>query len=241
MLTKTEAIVLRSLKYGERKIIVDMFTKKCGRMAFVVKLSSAPNAKFRKQLFQPLTLLTLETDVRPNAQLQSITDLSILVPLPSILSSPIKLSMGMFLSEFLYHALRNEQSDELMFDYVANSLEWLDRCESDYANFHLVFLMHLSPFLGFYPNLDCYQEGCFFDLRSAEFSLNAPVHADVLLPDEASHILLLMRMNYSTMHLFKLNHSERNRILDILVTYYRLHLPSFPEMLSLPVLRELFR
>jgi DNA repair protein RecO (recombination protein O) len=42
------------------------------------------------------------------------------------------------------------------------------------------------------------------------------------------------------MHLFRLSRSERNRILELLLTYYRLHLPAFPELRSLSVLRELF-
>ena len=59
-------------------------------------------------------------------------------------------------------------------------------------------------------------------------------------PEEASHIRTLMRMNYETMHLFAMNRMERNRCLDIINEYYRLHLPDFPELKSLPVLQELF-
>jgi DNA repair protein RecO (recombination protein O) len=42
------------------------------------------------------------------------------------------------------------------------------------------------------------------------------------------------------MHLFRLSHHERNRLLEVAITYYRLHLPNFPDMKSLGVLRELF-
>ena len=76
-----------------------------------------------------------------------------LSPLPSLLSDPSKLAIGLFVCEFLYHALRDEQRNEPLFDYVRTSIEWLDGRERDFANFHLVFLMHLSRFLGFYPNL----------------------------------------------------------------------------------------
>ena len=50
-----------------------------------------------------------------------------------------------------------------------------------------------------------------------------------------------MRMNYETMHLFRMNHDERNRIVDVLMTYYRLHVPNFPELRSLDVVRDLWR
>jgi DNA repair protein RecO (recombination protein O) len=43
------------------------------------------------------------------------------------------------------------------------------------------------------------------------------------------------------MHVFRLSRADRNRTLEIIEHYYRLHLPQFPELRSLPVLRELFQ
>ena len=53
-------------------------------------------------------------------------------------------------------------------------------------------------------------------------------------------IQLLMRMDFSTMHLFRLSHQERNRIAEVLLHYYRLHIAQFPELKSLDVLKELW-
>ncbi|MBP5800170.1 MAG: recombination protein O N-terminal domain-containing protein, partial [Prevotella sp.] len=55
MLTKTQAIVLHSIKYGETRLIVDMFTRSHGRLSFIVSLPKSPKAKVKKQYFQPLT------------------------------------------------------------------------------------------------------------------------------------------------------------------------------------------
>lgn len=238
MLTKTEAIVLHALKYGERQMIVDMFTREHGRLSFIVSLPRSERSKLKKQYLQPLTLLQIEADIRPQAQLQKLRDVGLLQPLPSLLSHAEKLSVGLFISEFLYHALKGEQRNELLFDYVRGSLEWLDGTQGPVANFHLVFLMRLSRFLGFYPNLE--DEGDYFDLRGAVFTAQPPLHRDFLLPQESTHIRLLMRMDYSTMHLFRLSRLERARILEILLLYYRLHLPAFPELRSLSVLKDLY-
>ena len=67
-----------------------------------------------------------------------------------------------------------------------------------------------------------------------------PFHPDVLLPNDASKMLTLLRMNYENMHLFKMSRQERNQLLDVLLKYYGIHVPSFPEMHTLDVLRELF-
>ena len=221
MLTKTQAIVLHSLKYGETRLIVDMFTRSQGRQSFIVSIPKSVKGKIKKQLFQPLTLLEIEYDLRPKLQLQKLSDVRLASPFSSIPFDPNKLSISLFIAEFLYYALRSEQRNEPLFDYIVNSIQWLDAQTNRFANFHLVFLMRLSRFLGFYPNLDHYQAGDYFDLRES--------------------VLLMMRMDFPTMHLFRMSHQERNRLLEVSLIYYRLHIPDFPELKSVSVLQELYQ
>ena len=139
-----------------------------------------------------------------------------------------------------------------MFAYVSDAMQWLDMAEDGYANFHLTFLMRMSRFLGFYPNLEEWEvrgggeerestmPDMLFDLREGRFCTTAPLHRDFLQPDDARRIHILMRMDFPTMHLFRLNRTDRNRIVDVLLHYYRLHIPQFPELKSLSVLQELW-
>ena len=241
MLTKTQAIVLHSLKYGESRLIVDMFTRSFGRQSFIIGMPKSSKGKIKKQFFQPLTIIEIETDIRPKMQLQKLSDVRLMSPFTSIPFEPDKLSISLFVAEFLYYALRSEQRNELLYDYLENSIMWLDGQQSRYSNFHLVFLLRLTRFLGFYPNLDDYIEGDYFDLRESEFVKNPPVHRDFLYPDEAQKVQLMMRMDFPTMHLFRMSHDERNRLLEIAIKYYRLHLPDFPEMKSIEVLQALYQ
>lgn len=241
MLTKTEAIVLHAFKYGEARMIIDMYTRAFGRLSFAIQLPKTQKGKLKKQLFQPLTLLNIETDVRPRLQLQKLRNATILTPLPSLQTEHTKLSITLFLAEFLFHALKGEQQNEPLFDYVMSSLQWLDGAEGHVANFHLVFLMRMARFLGFYPNMEEVEsKELFFDLRAASFCSAAPLHHDFLMPHEAEKIQLMMRMNYQTMHLFQLSHHDRQRLLEIALSYYRIHLPAFPELKSLAVLKEMW-
>lgn len=247
---KTEALVLHTVRYGDSRLIIDMFTRELGRQSFIVSLSKTGRSAIKKQYFQPLTLLIIETDSRPLQQLQRLRSAELLSPWKSLLTEPGKLAIALFVAEFLNYALRGEQKDEQLFDYVKASLEWLDERADRYANFHLVFLMRLSRFLGFFPNLSPNAQhltpntptpqDSYFDLRAATFCATPPLHHDYLMPEEAGRIRPLMRMDFATMHLFRLNRTERARMLEIIERYYRLHLPAFPELRSLPVLHELF-
>ena len=240
MLVKTKAIVLHSFKYGESRMIVDMFTEEAGRLSFIISIPKTSKGRIKKQYFQPMTLLEVECDVRQNVQLQKLKDAHLLTAYTSIPFSPEKLALSLFIAEFLYHALRSEQQDKLLFAYVCDSMQWLDTVEVGFANFHLTFLMRMSRFLGFYPNLDDYVDGCVFDLRTATFSLQVPTHRDFLDSYDSQLIHTLMRMDFPTMHLFQLSHHDRNRITEVLLHYYRLHIPQFPELKSLGVLQELW-
>ena len=240
MLTKTQAIVLHTIKYGETRIIVDMFTRTHGRLSFIVNIPKSIKAKTKKQFFQPLNILEIEVDVRQKVQLQKLSDVRLASPFSSIPFNPHKLSISLFIAEFLYYALRSEQQNALLYDYVESSILWLDSQDDRYANFHLVFLMRLSRFLGFYPNLEHYQTGDYFDLRESMFLPTPPLHRDFLYPQEAEKVQLMMRMDYPTMHLFKMTHQERNRLLEVTITYSRLHLTDFPELKSIAVLQELY-
>lgn len=257
MLEKSHAIVLHTLKYGDHKVVVELFTRTWGRLSFIVTLPKSAKSPFRKQYFQPMTVLEVECDVRPRVALQKMHDVRLLVPYTTIPLSPAKLSITLFIAEFLYYALRSEQRNEPLFDYITDSMQWLDAAVTHYANFHLTFLMRLSRFLGFYPNMETpsnlpYSEERLdtphrqgetegvFDLREGLFTTTVPVHQDFLPSAEARMIRLLMRMDYPTMHLFQISQQDRRRILDVLMRYYKLHLPDFPELRSLAVLHQLW-
>lgn len=240
MITKTRGIVLRSVRFGESSLIVDVLTKSSGRVSFMVHIPKTSKGKIKKQYFQPMTLLDFEYDFRQRSNLQRIKDVRVSLPYSSIPIDPAKSCISLFLSEFIYYATRNEQENPTLFTYISTSLEWLDNAYEDFANFHLVFMMRLGKFLGFHPFLEDFTPGCFFDLRNGCFTLSMPLHTDFLNAADAGHLYNLMRMNFDTMKLFKFSHDDRNRITEIVLRYYKLHLPNMPELQSFDILREVF-
>lgn len=241
MLVKTQAIVLRTIKYGDSQLITDLFTQSMGNVSFIQRMHTGKGGRVGKPYFQPLTILDIEFDERPNKQLQRIKEMRLAYPFSTIPFNSYKLSISLFLSEFLYFSVRGEHEVGALYQYVENSIRWLDSAEGAFANFHLVFMMHLTRFIGFYPNLENWHAGDFFDLRNGVFCSLVPLHPDFIPPNEAAKISQLMRMNYETMHLFRFSREERNRCANLILRYYRLHIPTFPELKSISVLQDLFR
>lgn len=237
---KTRAIVLRTVKYGDSSIIADLLTEEQGRVSFLVPIPKTDRGRMRRQYFLPLTLLSIDYAFRPRSTLQRIRDIRLDQPYTNIPASPQKQAIVLFLSELLTYSTRDELQNEPLFLFVRSSLLWLDAAETHFANLHLVFMARMSRFLGFWPNLDDYHVGCYFDLRGATFTPLRPSHPDFLPPEDAARVGILMRITYPTMHVFRPSREERNRIVEIMLDYYRLHVPNMPHLRSFSVLRELF-
>ncbi len=233
-------IALRSVRYNDTSQIVDVFTSSYGYLSLVTKQSRNHRALSSLAFWQPLSMIEFQADIRPVARLPRPSDVHFYYKYTNVPYSPVKTTIILFLAEFLSAALREEKRNEPLYHYIEHSLQWFDeaRFPSAIANFHLVFLMHLSRFLGIYPNFESPSE--YFDLVSGTYQAAPPLHYNYIKGEEAMFLPLLFRMNYSTAHLFKFSSSQRRRIVEVLNTFYRIHLPSFPELKSLQVLHEVF-
>lgn len=237
---KTQAIVLGTVPYADRQLIADLFTRESGRVSFLVKWSAGNKAKVKKQFFQPLSLLEIDYQHKPNKSLQRMSEVHILRPWLTINSDMHKIPLTFFSAEFLRHATKSEQFVQALFDFVVAACQWLDTSQRGWSNFHLIFAMRLSRFLGFFPNLEHYTPQSFFDLRAGAFTTYRPLHPDYLSVSESEALYQLMRFNFSTIHLLHLTRMQRNRIIDVILEFYRLHVPGFPSLKSLDILRALF-
>ncbi len=232
--------MLNTTKYGDKKLFVNMFTKEYGMMSFACSAGGRGRNSSRANLFQPLNILEVEFDLKPKSEIHALKEARIDYPASGIPFDAYKLSISLFLAEFLRYALMNEQSNPLLFDYISQSIEWLDNAEREFSNFHIIFMVHLSTFIGFRPNLEEFYPGAWFDMREGCFSALVPTHKDTIAPADAVLIPTLSRLSFSTMHLLKLSRRERNVCTETVLKYYSLHIPTFPELRSFAVLKELF-
>ena len=234
-------IVLRTVKYGDNSMIVDLFTEGRGRLSFMASTSRTKRSVRNVSFWQPLSMVEFSVELRPNGgKLPRPNDVRIYYNYTDLPFSPVKSTLSLFLAEFLSAALREEKENPSLYRYIESSLQWLDMVESAgaMANFHLAFLMHLSRFIGIYPNLE--RPDRYFDLLAGSYCDRQPPHAHFLRRQEAQALPVLFRMDYPTLHIFRFSRQERMRILQVLNEYYRLHVPNFPELKSLEVLQEFY-
>jgi len=154
MIFVTRAIVLNHLRYGDNSLVVNLYTECLGRQSVFVRNAYSKKSTERIALFQTLHLLETELHHRANRQMQRATNISICCPFQSIPFDPIKNCIALFIAEVLYKTLKEEEANHDLFNFLFHTIQALDLNEHGTANFHLVFLVHFSRYLGFYLKYD---------------------------------------------------------------------------------------
>ena len=220
MLKKTLGIVLHTVAYNDKNHIAHLYTEKYGRMSYAIPQTQGRKSKSQRPLFTPFSILDIESDYKPGRDIQKIKEVRPAEILQQIHYDPVKNSIALFLSEFLSRTIREPEANSVFFEFLHQSIKFLDFIEDGKANFHLCFLIRISGFLGFYPNIENYRPGDYFDLLNGISTSVHPGHAYVLSPDETSYFTTLMRMNYYNLHLFRFSRQERIQILEHIIENY---------------------
>lgn len=240
MLSKTCGIVLHTLPYNDKYTIVHMYTEAFGRVSYLVSCSRGKKSTVSKSLFMPLSVLEMEVDHQNRRELQRIKETKLCFSTIALSVHPVKNVLGLFISEVLYRVLKETQADPRLFAYLSRSIQLLEDTEAGIANFHLVFLLGLTQYLGVFPHVETYRNGYYFDLQNAVFSAYPPLHSHYLDSKESAVFASLLRISYENMSLYTFSRRERVEIINRILMYYRLHLPEFPEIKSLGILQSLF-
>lgn len=236
MLVKTKAIVLSSLKYQEKSLIVKCFTLSDGLKSYFVRDAfSGRKGNHKIAYFQPLTLLEIEAFHKNKGTLENFKEIKISHPYSSIPTDIFKSTIVLFLSEMLHNSIHEEEANPDFFTFLETALMWLDTNEQT-SNFHLILLMEATKFLGFYPE-DSNPNFDFFEMREGVFM---PFETVSCLNKSHSFLLKkLLELRFDSIEIL-FNSKERQALLTIIIDYYALHLDGFRKPKSLEVLVEVF-
>jgi len=238
MLHKTRGIVFKTTDYGESSVIVQVFTEKFGLQSYIVNGVKKPKAKISRNMLQPLHLLDLVVYHKGTGSVERIAELKNSPILQSIPYDVIKSAIAMFLNEVLYKAIKQQSPDERLFDFVFSSIEWLDHEQKGLANFHLLFLIRLTRYLGFYPDSRGVTRPEYFDIKNGVFSRYRPESLSYLSPPHTQNFYELLQTGFDQASTIKLSNDERRYLISKLLEYYAMHIESFGSIRSHEVLEE---
>lgn len=240
MLHKTQGVVLTTINYSDKYLLVPIYTSAFGRVTYMVPKTRGKTSKVQRSLFSAMSVLDLEVDHQLSRDIQRIREAYNAYPLFSIPTNMTKTSIVFFLSEFLNKVLKDADEHQMVFSYLSHSVQVLEESDRGLANYHLVFILKLTRFLGFYPNFENYSDGDIFDMLNGIFVDKQPLHRHFVNRAESKVLSMLGRINYENMHHFQFSRQERLNIINRMLEYYRIHATDFPALKSIDILHELF-
>jgi DNA repair protein RecO (recombination protein O) len=201
------------------------------------RILSSKRGKLNTSYFQPLTLLELEAVHKDKGSLERIKEAKVIHPYRTLHVNMIKSTMVIFLAEVIKNSIREEEKNLDLFKFLENSLIWLDDHEQ-IANFHILFLLKLSKYLGFYPDQT--------NINRSHFNLLEGIFQDSKTNDYCEEGLSVQALkqffgtDFDEISGIKLTKATRFETLNLLLNYYKLHLHNFKNPRSLLVLKQLF-
>ena len=136
-------------------------------------------AKFRASFLQPLSIVEIDVYHVPAKNIQSIKrHTKCLSICRDSVSSDKEFTCIVHFRNIVSGAQTNWARREFI-SFLENSVRALDCCDDSLANFHLVFMIKLSRYLGFAPNNDG-EEEVTFDLLNGVFTQEKLPHVHLL-------------------------------------------------------------
>lgn len=237
MIVSTKAIVISTIKYQEKSLIVKCYTESDGlKTYFIPNAFTGSKNKTKAAYFQPFTILDLVAFHKNKGTLEQIRELKVSYPFQTIHTHILKTSVVFFLSEVLYSCLKEEGKNPNFYEFMETSIQWFDT-HDQIADFHLIFLLGATRYFGFAPSKPNSSK-LYFEMVDGFFSNNMGLTC-LNVEDSLLFGKLLQYSGYQSEVVFR--NQERQRLTVILLDYYSLHIEGFIKPKSLEVLRTLFR
>lgn len=237
MLQKTKGIVVKTTKFSESSLVVKVFTELFGMRTYMVRGVRKKKSRTPMNLFQPLTILEMIVYEKAGRDIQQVKEIKAAYIFSSIPYTMNKSSMIVFLNEVVYKAIGEEECNENMFQFIEQSLLYLDQTEEKYQNFHLWFMTHFTRFLGFEASDNYGDQQRYFDMQEGRYtSLKLPEIISIHPPLSALFFQLHRDVVFGES--ISVNRGQRKELLEKLHQFYQFHLPNFSELKSLQVLSE---
>ncbi|MFW5657500.1 MAG: DNA repair protein RecO [Bacteroidota bacterium] len=240
MIVKSAGIVLHAFDFKESSLIAHVYTREYGRLSLMANGVRKRRPAFHRSLFQPLSLVDLDFYMNEKHEIQRIKDIRFEHAFNEIPYQIEKSTIAMFLAEVLYKVIKEQEPSHPLFSFLQHGIEILDNLEGGISNFHLLFLIQLSRYIGFFPENNFSDVNKYFNLQKGRYypidsndklSFNTEVSKKW---HEASTLPLNEALG------LKVNNEERTILLKGVVDYYSLHFGHLGEIKSYAVLHQVF-
>lgn len=237
MIKKTEGIVLRTFKYQDAHMIAVVYTQAFGIRRFMLKGFRSTRSRSKHSYFQPMSIVELVFFQKERAQLHKVSETRIAQLLYEIQSSPVKLSLGLTIVEIFHDCVKEEIGNEALYAFLRRCIVMIDQSQGQLVHVFMHFLVHLTRYLGFWPNDAIVDES-----KPYVFKTKEGVIENVGI-ERYSVAGLLRQFMYNTIEgsqQIRFSRKEKRELIQEMFVYYQFHVEGFKYPQTLRVFGEVF-
>lgn len=236
MLSTTQGIILKKIPYSDQKFILKVYTKDFGLGSFAININKK-NTSTRAIIGQPLSLVEIEYYSNTGSEIKRIKNLNLHHNFKEITYNIDKQCISLFMNELLLQCIKLPQDDKQVYYFILNSLISLDKINSSYANFPILFASELAKILGFGPKHSEKEEETLFDLQSGNFIAESKIPS-ITMDKECSYYYNKILTSADPLEI-KIPKKARMIMLSFIMEYYSFHGDFNPELHSFEILRTI--
>ena len=207
--------------------------------SFIVSGVRSSKSKNKASMYQHLNILDLVAYDKED-KLARIKECSMEHYYQKLAFDVVRSSIGLFLLEVCKNTIKEKEENMVLFDFIHQRLLLLDSDKpQNLGLFPIKFLLELSQYIGFKPINNYDDSFPYFDLYNGRF---IPEMTEKYISDQdvSKYISVIDNTDMQNLTNLSIRKEIRNRIIDDLIIYFRLHIDSFKELKTLEVLRSIF-
>lgn len=157
MLTTTEAIVIKSMKYRDSSKIVTFYTRRFGKLKGVAKGSRQSQNKFGAAL-EAMSYVSLVLYMKEHQDLSLVSQCDAIRSFATIQLDMQRLSVGLSVLELVDQLTHEQEENEALFAVIVRTLEALERRPKHAETLFRAFQIQVASIFGFAPSLEVCRE-----------------------------------------------------------------------------------
>lgn len=173
MIVNTEAIILKSIKFGDSSIISHIFTKSEGKISVIAKGARSSKSKFLG-LLEPMNYLSVNFYKKSQKDLHTLSGAEKIIDFHKISTSVNYLLYGLMFIESLNQTLEPYESNPEVFDLSVNYLSLLQQMHSNpfslFINAQIKLLKLIGYEIFFKSDLNTIRQKCYINFENGSLS-----------------------------------------------------------------------
>jgi DNA repair protein RecO (recombination protein O) len=239
MLTTTEGIVLRTVKFRDTSLIADVFTRTLGLKTYIINGVFRNKPKYAPSMLELGCVLDMVVYNREGKNINRVKELkSAIYPNLSI-GNIHRLAVKMFIVELTRKTIRTDEVQMEIYDFLRSCIWSIEDSSKSFSNIHLYYMVCLLDLVGLSPDLSDWPKYKILHIQEGRLIAEEPEIGMFIPSHIVASIIELLQGHKEHLEEVKLGKEQRRAIIEHLMLYYIYHIDKFPHLNTYSIYKQL--